>query len=284
MLSLALQPRWGCQIDHHSSSWFEFEDGFSDVSGKDLYRQIWALVLRINMESDIEWPWYDLAEPKDAFDLVKHTVALTRYLLGEVLPTEELFLKYYLQEACCSGTTKLVKLLLARGAKPCCFDLNSAIRSGHLGITKLLLDHGVRIARPLVAYHGYQSASGIDGRESYRKEIINPSPIIRVVLLEHTAMLCLLRSYGVRIDHPEVGGLALKKAAEQGLESMVELLLKDGVPLHGQSCGLSPRDCWEAGEVKFRHDSVGSVFAKVAGVPVDELPNLEICPHCEPLV
>ncbi|KAF2811349.1 uncharacterized protein BDZ99DRAFT_461437 [Mytilinidion resinicola] len=224
---------------------------------------------------------------RDAFNYMRHTVALTRRLLGEGSLTERpiVDLREYLMKACRSGTPEVVKLLLAYGAEPLPLDLNYAIRSGQLGITSLLLSHDVQLARPLVTYGGYQSTRNAVGKERFQREVTNSSPIIRAMLLEHTAMFRLLRGHGVRVNHPEVGGLALKWASEQGLESMVELLLEEGVPLHGQSCGLCPREYSEAtGEFEFRHEGVRRTFAKAAGVPIDELPNPEICPHCEPFI
>jgi hypothetical protein len=68
-----------------------------------------------------------------------------------------------------------------------------------------------------------------------------PAPvIIEAVLSENTALFHLLREHGVAFNTMGAGGVALQLAAKNGLESMVELLLAEGFPVHGTSCRLLP--------------------------------------------
>jgi hypothetical protein len=72
------------------------------------------------------------------------------------------------------------------------------------------------------------------------KTVLWASAIVKAVLLQHTAIFRLLGKYGESKSSSDVGALALKLAYEQGMKSMVGLLLKADVPVHVGYCGLAP--------------------------------------------
>jgi len=56
-----------------------------------------------------------------------------------------------------------------------------------------------------------------------------PPAIVVAVCKEHLDMFFLLRQYGARLDTLETGGWAMAVARQYGLDSMVELLIREGV-------------------------------------------------------
>ncbi|KAI0411707.1 ankyrin repeat-containing domain protein [Xylaria grammica] len=102
------------------------------------------------------------------------------------------------------------KLLLQHGANPNGFSdlhtpLMSAAWSSTLSIAELLLAAG---------------ANPNDGC---------PPPIVLAIAKEDTAMFRVLREHGARLDTPETGAWAMAVARFWGYDSMVELLVNEGV-------------------------------------------------------
>ncbi|KAI6088175.1 ankyrin [Hypoxylon rubiginosum] len=108
------------------------------------------------------------------------------------------------------GSEASAKILLDAGADPnLCPPPRTALMEAawtrSVSMVKLLLDHGADVN---------------DGR---------PPPIVLAVIKEHLAMFQLLRERGARLDTPETGGWAMALAKSHGLDSMVELLVSEGV-------------------------------------------------------
>ncbi|KAI1428110.1 ankyrin repeat-containing domain protein, partial [Xylaria sp. FL1777] len=107
---------------------------------------------------------------------------------------------------------KTVRLLLQQGEKPynrlfrySCTPLMTAVQFLNLPIAKMLLEAG---------------ADPNDGC---------PPPIAIAIVKEDTAMFRLLRESGARLDTPETGGWAMAIAQFYGFESMIEMLVQEGV-------------------------------------------------------
>lgn len=122
-----------------------------------------------------------------------------------------------LRSAALKGHTEIVKLLLAHGARPRLGwgdTLTSAAKSGYLDVVKVLLDYGA------------------DVNERPAEDLRAPPAIISAIQLEHEKMFYFLRKKGAILRKPETGGLALDIAIKQGLESMVKILLQEGVEIN----------------------------------------------------
>jgi hypothetical protein len=102
-----------------------------------------------------------------------------------------------------------MRLLLQRGAKASGTgaEIAKAARWGRLDLVKLLVEHGESVC------------SG------------TPPPIVSAVELEHDSMFRFLVEHG-SLDGGDAGELAMKKAREQGLQSMVALLEEHGVTVN----------------------------------------------------
>ena len=117
-------------------------------------------------------------------------------------------------EACRRGHLEIFKLLLARGAvvansvKDTDSPLLLAATGWHFEMVRLLVDQGADI------------------------NLGTPPAIVRAVMTEHTEMFRFLRARGAVIHSQTTGAEALRIAKEQGLDSMVALLLEDGVKPH----------------------------------------------------
>ncbi|KAI0528391.1 ankyrin repeat-containing domain protein [Xylaria digitata] len=123
------------------------------------------------------------------------------------------------------GSLDAVKVLLQHGADPNGFpDLRTPLMFAAwlstLSIAKALLAAG---------------ANPNDGC---------PPPIVLAIAKEDTLMFRLLREHGARLDTPESGAWAMAVAQIRGYESMVELLVQEGVER-----GALLRRCSERGEI-----------------------------------
>jgi ankyrin repeat protein len=109
-----------------------------------------------------------------------------------------------------SGDIAIVKLMLEYGAEPNWFAsdetaLMVAAYAGNMPMVRLLMDHGADVN---------------DG---------NPAPIVLAVRGEHMEMFRYLRSKGAVLDTPETGVWAMAVAIRHGLDSMISLLVAEGV-------------------------------------------------------
>lgn len=118
-------------------------------------------------------------------------------------------------EACHRGFAKTVRLLLEHGADTR-GALTKAAGSGFLGIVRMLLDHGC------------------DVNEG------SPPPIVAAVELEHQSMFYLLRERGAVLDTPGTGNEAAARAKAGGLQSMLNLLSREGVDVYNTSASKLP--------------------------------------------
>lgn len=105
----------------------------------------------------------------------------------------------------------IFKILVDAGADPSQYPktgelLMEAIWAGSVPLTRFLLDRG------------------LDVNDGF------PCAIALAVFTENTAMFRLLRERGARLDTPETGGWAMALATLHGLDSMVNLLVREGVP------------------------------------------------------
>ncbi|KAI0836714.1 ankyrin repeat-containing domain protein [Hypoxylon sp. FL0890] len=115
--------------------------------------------------------------------------------------------------------------------------LVAAVRGGNPEVIRLLLDHGAdpnwgpAVDTALMAAARYSRLSmarmlleaGAKVNEGY------PPPIVLSVFKEDMDMFHLLRQYGARLDTPETGNWAMTMAEFYGLESMVGVLVWEGV-------------------------------------------------------
>ncbi|KAI0886578.1 ankyrin repeat-containing domain protein [Annulohypoxylon maeteangense] len=112
-----------------------------------------------------------------------------------------------------------------------------AIRSGNVDVVKVLLDHradpnnfpshntplmyAARLSRVTMTRMLLEAGAKVD--EGY------PPPIVFAVSNENMAMFRLLREYGARLDTPETGNWAMAVAQLYKLESMIDVLVREGV-------------------------------------------------------
>ncbi|KAJ3580159.1 hypothetical protein NPX13_g407 [Xylaria arbuscula] len=86
--------------------------------------------------------------------------------------------------------------------------LTTAVSRGRISMVKVLLDHGANLN------HSF------------------PSPIALAIFKENLDMFQLLRYNGARLDTSETGGVAMKLAEIDGLSSMQDVLVREGVKLN----------------------------------------------------
>ncbi|KAI1453700.1 ankyrin repeat-containing domain protein [Annulohypoxylon moriforme] len=108
------------------------------------------------------------------------------------------------------GNPEIIKLLLHHGANPNWSPdvdtaLMAATRHSGLTIAKILLDAGAEV------------------------NVGCPPPIVLAVFKEDMDMFHLLRRYGAKLNTPETGNWAMAVAYLYELESMVDVLIQEGV-------------------------------------------------------
>ncbi|RDL38342.1 uncharacterized protein BP5553_02682 [Venustampulla echinocandica] len=111
---------------------------------------------------------------------------------------------------CPLGSEAVVKLMLERGADPNWYPpektpLMAAVHNNRFEITRMLVDYGADVN---------------DG---------SPAPIVLAARNENTEIFQYLRERGATIDTPETGSWAMAYAKFYGLDSMVALLVHEGV-------------------------------------------------------
>ncbi|KAF2676285.1 ankyrin [Lentithecium fluviatile CBS 122367] len=111
-----------------------------------------------------------------------------------------------LAEACERGFEGIVRLLLEHGAKIHDITLAAAAKGGHLNVVRALLEYGA------------------DPNQG------EPLPIISAISRERKDMFQELLGYGASLAGQN-GVEAVKKAREEGLESMLALLEEHGVDI-----------------------------------------------------
>ncbi|KAF2801874.1 uncharacterized protein BDZ99DRAFT_528086 [Mytilinidion resinicola] len=187
---------------------------FNGMSGRDVFIQLWHLPS----------PFEDL-KTKALFKL--YPVHFSYFINCTTA-----IIKYLLQPRDSRSFEEQNRNIMNRDEEPTPLHLQHTISKGQLVKTRLLLDHGLKLEPGKRKY-------------TYKADcitcIVVPTPrIIFAVLLERTDFFHLLRQHGAVLGSRRAGGLALRLAAEEGLKSMVRLLLEDGIPVFGASCGLSP--------------------------------------------
>lgn len=141
---------------------------------------------------------------------------MVRYFLGKgVSPNfdgKHKTIQYLpLLSAICHRQWSIFKILVDAGADPSQYPkteqlLMEAAWAGNVQLMRFLTDRG------------------LDVNEGF------PCAIALAVITENTAMFRLLRERGARLDTPETGGWAMALATLHGLDSMVDLLVREGVP------------------------------------------------------
>jgi hypothetical protein len=147
-------------------------------------------------------------------------VDMVRYFLGRISPNDE-------RAGRNAGT-----LIGAR----CCRPLVSAVANGNEEVVRLLLEHDAdpnwfsRMETPLMVAARKRAVTiarilldaGADVNDGC------PPPIVLAVWKEDREMYDLLRKYGANINS-HTGGWAMAIAKREGLESMVQLLVQEGM-------------------------------------------------------
>ncbi|KAJ3576905.1 hypothetical protein NPX13_g3558 [Xylaria arbuscula] len=87
----------------------------------------------------------------------------------------------------------------------CLPPLIYAVMKGDISVVKVLLNYGVDINEG------------------------SPPPIVHAILKERVDLFQLLRSYGATLSTPESGGWAMATAKINGLTSMIDVLVREGV-------------------------------------------------------
>ncbi|XXG98941.1 hypothetical protein Hte_005274 [Hypoxylon texense] len=127
-----------------------------------------------------------------------------------------------------------------RGTSNTFQPLVAAAKSGDADVVKLLLDHGDDPNRAPGSAMGHTAlmCAVHHKRLPIAKTLLEagadvndgcPPPVVFAILMEDTPMFRLLRRYGAKLDTPETGVWAMVVARLYGLDSMVDLLVQEGV-------------------------------------------------------
>ncbi|KAH8886797.1 ankyrin [Thozetella sp. PMI_491] len=149
-----------------------------------------------------------------------------------------------LQSAAHNGDPSTVRILLEHGADTTGHPLDdtplmAAVSRCNVPIAKMLLDHGA------------------DVNEGF------PAPIVIAVTREHVDMFRFLRDRGATLDTPETGTWAMALAQEWQLDSMREILLREGVPERFDVGEISPLPLTRRNKLKPRYRPMLSFTAEV---------------------
>ncbi|KAF2498182.1 hypothetical protein BU16DRAFT_524339 [Lophium mytilinum] len=274
---------WVAPVDFFQ---LEYLIAFNGISGRDIFIQLWDLPSPFDSDRKINIA--SKFDPGAFHRFINRTTAVVKYLLqpqdsrsfreqNPSVRNADNTVELYWLEACLSGTPELVSIFLARGSEPTPHHLHQTISKGQLVKTRLLLEHGLKLepAKPRYTL----KADGISC-------VVEPTPpIIFVVQLEHTDFFDLLRQHGAVLGNRAISGLALRLAAEKGLESMVRLLLSEGVPVHGARCGLSPFGPFKGpGNTKkmtYIEQGVRRLLVDAGGLNMMDDMTDRSCPYCE---
>ena len=139
----------------------------------------------------------------------------------------------------------LVELLLDKGADSN-YTLDAAVVYGRAELLKMLLDRGTKISDALIEEDSSGKPArllsnfrwgpyldvvrllidaGVDVDESIGKE----SPLAWAIAAEHTALLNFLLERGANLHSPGTAEECVRRAKQDGLESMLSLLEQHGV-------------------------------------------------------
>ncbi|KAI1127057.1 ankyrin repeat-containing domain protein [Nemania abortiva] len=116
-------------------------------------------------------------------------------------------------------------------------SLRRAVQGGKIDVVRLLLQHGAnpnrssRLRTPLMfaAWTSSISIARLLLESGAKPKVGRPPPIVLAVAKEDAAMFRLLCEHGARLDTPEAGGWAMAVAQFWGLESMIDMLVEEGV-------------------------------------------------------
>ncbi|KAI1759542.1 ankyrin [Hypoxylon sp. FL1150] len=174
--------------------------------------------------------------------------------LAEILgPDSDIFRPYHISQdswlhrSAAAGKVEMVRHFLAKGAFP--NPLDTSVRRGRVcrplveavrrsdTIARILLDAGAdpnlspppRTALMQAAWTGNVSTVKLLLDYGAEVNVGSPPPIVLAIFKEDLAMFRLLRERGARLDTPDTGGWAMALARLHGLESMVDLLVREGV-------------------------------------------------------
>jgi ankyrin repeat protein len=224
-LNLILEPRWGPTLPFHQDLYLQKLRRKFHTNNPAVFDRIIELVRPDGKDKDLS-TFLSQAVDHGYLETVSHLLDKGAAVNGDSKNPA----RNPLRGATLKGHTEIVKLLLRRGARPRLGwgdTLACAAKWGYLDIVRILLDHGADI------------------NESPPEELRAPPAIVSAIQLEHEEMfrflikrgavlktldaVHFLRKRDAMVKKPDAGSQALKIAVAQALESMVELLLREGV-------------------------------------------------------